>query len=554
MPTRFYNTLAHELQTFTPLQPGPDPQNPLAGSTIKLYTCGPTVYDYAHIGNFRAFLFADLLRRYLEFRGAKVRHVMNMTDVGHMTDDALADATGEDKMTKAGENLKKESKKQGKALVENPDDPYEVAQFFVDAFLNDARALQLEIVQDYDAAPDSDTSESRILNSEFRPKNAIMPRPTRFIQPFISMIDTLLQNNHAYLAPDGVVYYNVASFPSYGKLSGNSVEQLSHGAGGRTADSAAKKHPADFFLWKPDERHIMKWPSPWGTGYPGWHIECSAMATSLLGPSIDIHTGGEDNIFPHHECEIAQSEAATGKKFSQFWMHTRHLMVDGQKMSKSKGNFFAIRDLVQKGGGGFDPLAIRLALINTRYRESMNFSLQGLHDAASALGRLRDLAEKLQTTVASIDEAAGHSILHPDPGTQTPDPELSAPDQKLLDEFAAAMDDDLNIAAALGLLHSWEAPLTKQKKIPFPQARSALATLKKIDHVLAVIFPPLRGLDVETTAKIEALMTQRAHARAAKDWPQSDELRKQLTALGVEVKDTPTGSNWRPRLAPLPPG
>jgi len=448
-----------------------------------------------------------------------------MTDVGHMTDDDIADATGDDKMTKAGENLKKESKKQGKALVGNPDDPYEVAQFFVDAFLADARTLQLEVVQDYDAA----TADK---------KSKIMPRPTRFIEPFVRMIETLVANQHAYVGADGVVYYNVASFPDYGKLSGNSIEQLSHGAGGRTAESAAKKHPADFFLWKPDERHIMKWPSPWGAGYPGWHIECSAMATTLLGPSIDIHTGGEDNIFPHHECEIAQSEAATGKKFSQFWMHTRHLMVDGAKMSKSKGNFFTIRDLV---GKGYDPLVIRLALINTRYRESMNFSLQGLHEAASALGRLRDLAEKLQLTVASIDEAAGENAQHG---------ELLPGDGKMLGDFAKSMDDDLNIAGALAVLHSWEAPLTKQKKIPYPQARSALTALKKIDHVLAVIFPPLRPLDTETTIKIETLMTQRGQARTGKDWAKSDELRKELTAMGVEVKDSPSGSEWRPRLAP----
>src|SRR5271170_4581257 len=417
MPTRFYNTLAHELQNFVPLSAGPDPASPLAGSTVKLYTCGPTVYDYAHIGNFRAFLFADVLRRYLEFRGAKVQHVMNMTDVGHMTDDTHADAGGEDKMQKAQDRMK-EAKKQGKAVVENPDDPFQVAQFFVDAFLDDARALQVEVVQDFDAAPADQ-------------KNHIMPRPTKFIPPFIEMIETLIENNHAYVGADGVVYYNVASFPAYGKLSGNSVEQLSHGAGGRTNETAAKKHPADFFLWKPDPRHLMRWPSPWGEGYPGWHIECSSMATTLLGPSIDIHTGGEDNIFPHHECEIAQSEAATGKKFSQFWMHTRHLMVDGAKMSKSKGNFFTIRDLM---GHGYDPLAIRFALINTRYRESMNFSLQSLHEAASAVTTLRDLAEKL---VASIDESAGE--------VDTGKP-LETNDQKLLDDFTRAMDDDLNIA------------------------------------------------------------------------------------------------------------
>lgn len=436
MATRFYNTLAHELQEFVPLEKGPEAErgDPLKGAVVKMYTCGPTVYDYAHIGNFRAFLFADVLRRYLEFRGATVRQVMNMTDVGHMTDDSHADAGGEDKMTKAGENLKKESKKSGRALVENPDDPYQVAQFFVDAFLADARALQMEVVRDFDAASEAE-------------KGKIMPRPTRFIGPFVEMIETLVKNGHAYVGTDGVVYYDVGSFPSYGKLSGNSVEQLSHGAGGRTAEGAAKKHPADFFLWKPDQSHLMKWPSPWGEGYPGWHIECSAMATSLLGPSIDIHTGGEDNIFPHHECEIAQSEAATGKTFAQFWMHTRHLMVDGTKMSKSKGNFFTIRDLVAKG---FDPLVIRLALINSRYRESMNFTMTGLHEAAKQVGTLRDLGEKLLLTVASVDEAAGEN--------ERP---LEASDQKMLEEFAAAMDEDLNAAGALGGVFTWANGLNK---------------------------------------------------------------------------------------------
>jgi cysteinyl-tRNA synthetase len=533
MPTRFYNTLAHELQVFTPLTPGPDPQNPLAGSTIRMYTCGPTVYDYAQIGNFRAFLFADLLRRYLEFKGATVRQVMNMTDVGHMTDDSHADAQGEDKMEKAQRRMK-ESKKQGKALVENPDDPFQVAQFFVDAFLTDARALQVAVVEDYDNAPAAATP---VANGQMPVTNdSIMPRPTRFITPFIDMIHTLIKNNHAYVGADGVVYYSVSSFPDYGKLSGNSLDQLSHGAGGRTAEGAAKKHPADFFLWKPDESHIMKWPSPWGTGYPGWHIECSAMATTLLGPSIDIHTGGEDNIFPHHECEIAQSEAATGKPFSHFWMHNRHLLVNGEKMSKSKGNFFTVRDLLQKG---FDPLVIRLALISTRYRESMNFTLQGLVEAASALTTLRDLAEKLSLTVASIDEAAGE-------GADV----LLEPEARLLADFSKSLDDDLNASGALAALFTWATPLNKQKKIPYPQARSALLALRKLDPVLAVIFPPLRPLDLETTAKVEALLTLRTQARAAKDWPKSDQLRNDLLALGVEIKDTPTGTTWRPRLAP----
>ncbi len=533
MTMRLYNTLAHEIQPFVPLTPGPDAGDPIRGATVLMYTCGPTVYDFAHIGNFRAFLFADLLRRFLEFRGARVRQVMNMTDVGHMVDDTHADAQGEDKMQKAQERMK-ESKKQGRAAVENPDDPQQVAQYFVDAFLADARALQVEVVLERDGAGDAE-------------KERLMPRPTRCIPSFIAMIETLLENGHAYVGKDGVVYYSVGSFPDYGKLSGNSVEQLSYGAGGRTAESAAKRHPADFFLWKPDPHHLMRWPSPWGDGYPGWHIECSAMATSLLADSIDIHTGGEDNIFPHHECEIAQSEAATGKPFSRYWLHTRHLMVDGQKMSKSKGNFFTIRDLEAKG---FDPLAIRYALIATRYRESMNFSLQGLHEAAGAVSSLRDLAEKLQMTVASIDEAAGDGDADAATGGRGDAAILLPAEEKLLGDFAAAMDDDLNIAGALAVLFTWARPLNKQKKVDYPRARSGLLALKKIDQVLAVIFPPLRPVAPEKMAAIEALMEKRLAARSAKDWPQSDALRKELLALGAEVKDGPAGSAWKPRLAP----
>ena len=381
------------------------------------------------------------------------------------------------------------------------------------------------MVQERDAAADAD-------------KDRLMPRPTRYIPSFIEMIETLIANNHAYVGKDGVVYYSVGSFPEYGRLSGNSIEQLSHGAGGRTAESAAKRHPADFFLWKPDPHHLMRWPSPWGEGYPGWHIECSAMATGLLGPSIDIHTGGEDNIFPHHECEIAQSEAATGKPFSQFWLHTRHLMVDGTKMSKSKGNFFTIRDLVAKG---YDPLAIRFALISARYRESMNFTMQGLTEAAGAVASLRDLADTLKSAVAVIDEAAGEAPR---------DSDLLPPDAKLLADFAAAMDDDLNIAGALAVLFTWAAPWKKPGQIIFTRARSALLALEQIDHVLAVIFPRLLPLDAELASKVDALMEKRAAARTAKDWPLSDALRKELLALGVEVKDGPIRSTWKPRLAP----
>jgi cysteinyl-tRNA synthetase len=541
MTTHFYNTLTHQLDAFEPLHPGPDPTDPLRGADIHMYTCGPTVYDYAHIGNFRAFLFADVLRRYLELRGASVRQVMNMTDVGHMTDDQVADGAGRDKLEVAVEKMK-ESKKSGHAMVDNPNDPFQVADFFVQGFLDDARRLQLAVVADYDAANSGEKRES------------IMPRPTRHIESFIDLIQKLIQRGHAYLGADGVVYYDVGSFADYGRLSGNSVEKLSHGAGGRTNQQAAKRHPADFFLWKPDKTHLMRWNSPWGEGYPGWHVECSAMAMQVLGESLDIHTGGEDNIFPHHECEIAQSEGATGKPFVHFWMHARHLMVNGEKMSKSKGNFFTIRDLAEKG---YDPLVIRWALINTRYRETMNFTLQSLHEAAAAITTLRDLAEKLAAAVNSVDEAGGAGDFvrpgaSPETGAAAHQPALEKAEAEFLEEFGQAMDDDLNIAGAIGALFTWAGPLAKQKSFSYLQARSALWCLKQVDHVLGVIFAPLRPLPDELQKNVARLMLQRAAARQKKDFSASDQIRGKLLELGVEVKDSPAGSHWRPRLAPAP--
>ncbi len=537
MSTRFYNTLHHRLEDFIPLHPGPDPADPIRLARIGIYSCGPTVYDYAHIGNFRAFLFADVLRRYLELRGAQVTHVMNMTDVGHMTDDQLADGAGRDKLELAVEQMK-ENKKDGKALVENPNDPYAVADYFANAFLHDARLLGLGVVADYDAAA-TDALKERII-----------PRPTRHIPEFIEMIQSLIARGHAYTGADGVVYYDIRSFPNYGQLSGNSLEQLSHGAGGRTNEQAAKRHPADFFLWKPDAHHIMRWPSPWGEGYPGWHIECSSMSTRALGNSFDLHTGGEDNIHPHHECEIAQSEGATGKPFVKYWMHTRHLMVNGEKMSKSKGNFFTIRDLTAKG---FDPVVIRWGLISTRYREPLNFTLLSLHEAEGAITNLRNLADKLSSAVAAIDEAAGDGdFAAPGAGISAAhEPALEPADARMLTEFNAAMDDDLNVSGALAALFTWANALHKQKKIAFAPARSALQSLKKVDYVLRVIFTPLQPLSAEKRAKVEALMQQRAAARSAKDFSASDVLRRELAILGVEVKDTPAGSTWRPRLAPV---
>ena len=350
---RFYNTLSHKFEEFVPLTP----------PTVRMYSCGPTVYDYAHIGNFRSFLFADVLRRLLELHGFDVMHVMNLTDVGHMTDDELADGSGEDKMQFAAKRLK-EAKKSGQAhaAVTDPDDPYAVADFYTKAFLEDAKKLGLKVASEY-------------------PRR--MPSATQNVDAMLDMIGRLLETGHAYRGGDGAVYYSVESFPDYGVLSGNSVENLRGGAGGRVdaANQTAKRHPADFLLWKPDASHLMKWDSPYGTGYPGWHIECSAMATRHLGADvIDLHTGGEDNIFPHHECEIAQSRGATGEAhFAKYWLHGRHLRVEGEKMSKSKGNFYTVRDVLdgRVTGRPVAPAALRLELIKTHYRASSNFTAQG---------------------------------------------------------------------------------------------------------------------------------------------------------------------------------
>ncbi|MEM9413604.1 MAG: cysteine--tRNA ligase, partial [Planctomycetota bacterium] len=280
MKIYFHNSLTKQREEFKSIEPG----------KVKMYSCGPTVYDFAHIGNFRSFLFGDALRRFLELVGYEVDHVMNITDVGHMTDGE------EDKMKSAAHRMK-ENKKSGRVeegAVDDPNNPYQIADYYLNAFIEDAKKLKYKIA--------------------FEPEK--VPRATDHVENMIKMIGQLIDRGHAYVGNDGVVYYSVETFPEYGNLSGNTLDNLLSGAGGRVSDTdqANKKHPADFMLWKPDEHHLMKWDSPWGTGYPGWHIECSVMARELLGADvIDIHTGGEDLIFPHHECEIAQSCGATGE-------------------------------------------------------------------------------------------------------------------------------------------------------------------------------------------------------------------------------------------------
>ena len=495
---------------------------PLAGSAgpVTFYSCGPTVYDDAHIGNFRSFLNADMLRRTIELAGLPVRHVMNITDVGHMTDDAQADGGGEDKMAVAGRRLL-EAKKAGTLPAGasiDPGDPLAIADFYAARFLEDARHLGLKVAIEAERDP------------------SLMPRPTRWVPQMIAMVQALVDRGHAYVARDGVVYFDVRSYPDYGRLSGNTLDALREGEGGRVSaeNQAAKRHPADFMLWKPDAKHLMKWDSPWGAGYPGWHLECSAMAAGLLGEQIDLHSGGEDNIFPHHECEIAQSRCCFGKpSFARLWFHTRHLVVEGQKMSKSKGNFFTARDLFARG---VTPAALRLELVRTHYRTNSNFTLQGLTDCQRMIDRWSRHAETLEAAVAAL-KAAGDASMAARHAATTPGPLETA-----LESFTAALCDDLNVARAIAVLNE---ALGQDHAASCP-ARE-LQALRRMDSVLDVLDrnrPVASKASDDLEAKVNALLARRAAARAAKDWPASDQVRDELAALGVQVKDGPTGTTW----------
>ena len=472
MTLSLFNTYSGRLEEFVPAEPG----------LVRMYNCGPTVYDYAHIGNMRTFLMADLLRRVLERRGYRVRQVMNITDVGHMTVDDIRD-TGEDKMAVAARRF--------------GGDPLKVAEFYTAAFFEDLKALNFLEAESY-------------------------PRATGTIPEMIALVERLVETGHAYVA-GGNVYFDVRSFPRYGQLSGNTVEKLK--AGARIEVNDEKRHPADFALWKQDPDHLMKWESPWGEGFPGWHIECSVMAMVALGETIDIHTGGEDNIFPHHECEIAQAEAATGKQFVRYWFHARHLLVDGEKMAKSKGNFYTLGDLVEKG---YEPMAIRLALLSAHYRQPMNLTLEGIDEAKKNLERIRELVRRLEPDDAVADR-----------------PEVGEAAARAVREFDAALDDDLNTSVAraevLGLVTD-----VNRAGLPLSPADSARVreALKAFDAVLGLKLldtAPAETLDDE----VARLIKERIDARARKDFATADRIRTTLAARGILLDDTPSGTTWK---------
>ncbi len=465
MSVHFQNTYTRTLEPFVPLDP--------AGKTVRIYTCGPTVYNYAHIGNFRAYVFEDLLQRHLEARGFDVLRVMNLTDV-------------DDKTIRG-------SRTAGQRLTD-------FTQIYKDAFFQDLDTLRIKRAQHFPAATEP-----------------------QYIERMIAMIGDLEAKGIAYQAEDKSVYFRLSKFPDYGKLAHLNLDEL-RPSGRVSSDEYEKESVGDFALWKAwDEADgEVKWDSPWGPGRPGWHIECSAMATALLGPELDIHCGGVDNIFPHHEAEIAQSECCTGKKFVRTWMHCAHLMVEGQKMSKSLGNFYTLRDLLEKGWTGRE---IRFALITVNYRLPLNFTFAGLEGARAALARIDEWVARLREKSAGSAEAtpvAAHA-----------------------DQFFTALDDDLNISGAMGhvfdLIRESNRALD-EGSLTSGQAAALTEKWTLINRVLA-----FEREAAAIPAEVLALVEQRQQIRAAKEWKKSDELRDAITALGWTVKDTKEG----PKLTPI---
>jgi cysteinyl-tRNA synthetase len=468
MALKLFNTLSRSVEEFAPLDPG--------GKNVGMYCCGPTVYDFAHIGNFRSFVFADLVRRYLEFKGYTVQHVMNITDVEdkiiarvHAENTSLRDYTSK----------------------------YEAA------FFADLKALA--------CLPPHQT-----------------PRATEFIPDIISLIERLVARGLAYQAADGSVYFSIgkyrASGRTYGQLTKLNFDEMRAGERVRS-DEYAKEAMADFALWKaraPEDGSVF-WLSPWGEGRPGWHIECSAMSMKLLGPGFDLHLGGEDLIFPHHEDEIAQSEGATQQPFVKYWLHGAHLLVEGKKMSKSLGNFFTLRDLLARGFTGRE---VRYLLLTAHYRETFNFTLEGLAGAKTALARIDECVAKLR------ERAADMLSLEKNPGQNSA--------VSLLPSFTVALDEDLNISGAWGAVFEWIREVNRRlagHSLSPTAAETAFIEWNKVDSVLGI------GAKSETEipAEILALAEARIAAKKAKDFKRADAIRDELKSKGWVIEDSPKG-------------
>lgn len=456
MQLRVYNTLTRKKEDFVPIKP----------RQVGMYSCGPTVYKYAHIGNLRAYVFMDELRRVLEYDGYRVKSIMNITDVGHLVSDA---DDGEDKMQKSANETGK--------------NPLEIAAFYTDQFMKDIDALNIE-----------------------RP--TVCPRATDNIPEMIEIVQALLDKGYAYETEDGI-YFSVEKFPEYGKLSGINLEDQRHGA--RVEVNSFKRHPIDFALWKKAApNHLQQWDSPWGKGFPGWHIECTAMSRKYLGDTFDIHTGGVDHIPIHHENEIAQAECWLGHKAVNYWMHSEFMLIDGGKMSKSLGNTYTVSDLVARG---YSPVVFRYFCLNVQYRQKINFTWEGMEAAKVAYNKL-----------------CGLLIAHKN-GTEKTDPQVLADFKQ---RFEEAINDDLNVPLAIGVL--WTM-------LKLPKSREVYDLALTFDKVFALDFDKIKEAkpDIEVPAEIKELAEKRLEARKAKNWAESDRLREEISEKGYVIKDTASG-------------
>jgi cysteinyl-tRNA synthetase len=465
MALRFYNTLTQEVESFQPLE----------GNAVRMYTCGPTVYNFVHIGNFRTFTFQDILRRWLKYRGYQLKHVMNVTDVD---DKIIANAA-----------------KQNQTIEQ-------YTPVYTKAFFEDAAALRLE-----------------------RPE--YVAEATENIPAMIELIQTLEGGGHTYHS-DGSVYFRISSFPEYGKLSHNDFGGIR--AGARVdVDEYDKADARDFVLWKARKESEPFWDAPFGAGRPGWHIECSAMAMKYLGPTLDIHAGGVDLIFPHHENEIAQSESATHKPFARYWLHSEHLQIESQKMSKSLGNFFTLRDLIDMG---YAPETIRYLLASVPYRKKLNFTFEGLKAAAKSIERLRDFELRL----SSAKLPAGSNE------------EIAERSREAIRSFEEALDDDLNTAEALAAIFEYVRAMNTaldENRFREENRWEAARVLEIFDRIFDVLKPTEAPMAQISDAEVEQLIHKRSEAKRARDFSQADSIRAQLLEAGIIIEDTKDGVRWK---------
>lgn len=489
---RLFNTITRLTEPLVPIEP----------RHLRCYGCGPTVYSHAHIGNFRSFLTADLIMRTARAINWRTTYVTNITDVGHLTGDDTIDPSGEDRMALAIKN------QQGRRFA----NVWDLARYYTAELITDWRTLNLL-------------------------EPAVRPRATDHVREQIMAIEALIARGLAYETSQAV-YFSVPDFPGYGKLSGNTDRTALNQAVRDVVVDAQKRDARDFALWKKDPGHLMQWHSPWGWGFPGWHIECSVMAQTYLGTSIDLHTGGEDLIFPHHECELAQAEGLSGQTFARHWVHTRFLQVEGQKMSKRHGNFLTVRELVQKQK--VHPLALRLALISGQYRKPFNFTLATLRDSERLVERF---ANTRNVTTDGLSRGAGGS-----------DP-LKEPLQSIYDAALGAMLDDLNTPVAIAkTLEGTKLIRAHRDTLSLDAARSGETFLRRINDLLGIVHSTREtvaekaddeGSDSKLDAQITALIEERAAARSVRNWVRADAIRDELLAMGITIKDSPEGTTWQ---------